>query len=321
VSKNSPHTGFPTRVHPDQTNIIGHRGRGQLWIQALRVHQWAKNFLIFVPLLAAHQFGDARRAEMAALAFVAFSLVASSAYLVNDVIDRGADRHHPTKRSRPFASGELSVVSGIVGAAALALVSVVVALQVTPPFTVALLIYLLLANAYSFWLRGILVLDVIVLASLYTLRIIAGSAATGIAASFWLLAFSIFIFFSLALAKRYSEVDAATGQLELVGGRAYHSEDPPVLLALGASSGLTSAMVLALYLDSRQVVASYREPLWLWLAPPALLYWIARLWMKTHRGELRDDPLLFAITDPQSLVLAAILIALFAAAILGLRFW
>jgi len=307
--------------HRPHAKDVDRRSPLQLWLQAARVHQWPKNLLVFVPLLAAHQYGDSRRVGMAALAFVAFCLAASSGYLVNDLLDRASDRCHPSKRGRAFASGKLSVRSGVVAATALAAASILIALEVTPLFAASLLLYLLLTGAYSVRLRRLAVVDVIVLAGLYTLRIIAGSAATRIEPSFWLLAFSTFIFFSLALAKRYSELQTASDPLEPVAGRAYLSSDLPVLLSLGTSSGLLSVMVIALYLDSPQVVASYREQLWLWLVPPALLYWIARLWMKTHRGELRDDPVVFAMTDRQSLVLCALLAALFAAAIQGWRFW
>jgi 4-hydroxybenzoate polyprenyltransferase len=184
-----------------------------------------------------------------------------------------------------------------------------------------LTLYLVTTSLYSFWLKKRVIVDVILLASLYTLRIIAGAAATTIVPSFWLLAFSMFVFLSLAIVKRYSELSLVKDETQLLAGRGYLKSDLPVLSALGVGSGLMSVMVLALYIDSVTAETAYREPVWLWLATPIMLYWVARLWMKTHRGEIHDDPVLFAATDRQSLAIAPVLGLIFIAASQGWRFW
>jgi 4-hydroxybenzoate polyprenyltransferase len=291
------------------------------FIKALRPVQWLKNLLVFVPLLAGQKLGDPALFFAACVAFIAFSLTASSVYLVNDLLDLAADRRHHRKSARPFASGALPVKVGIFAAPLLVGGGITLGVVFLPPlFLIVLGGYLLLTSLYSFWLKRYVIVDVILLAGLYTLRIIAGSAATGIAPSFWLLAFSQFIFFSLALVKRYTELRLKEDETSIVAGRGYYPADLPVLMALGASSGMMAVLVLALYIESPATAALYAGRAWLWLIPPVMLYWVARLWMKTHRGEIHDDPVVFAARDRQSLLIAGILGLIFVAAANDWRF-
>ncbi len=296
-------------------------GGAKIWMKAFRVHQWLKNLLVFLPLLAAHRFTEPMLVLNAIIAFFAFSITASAVYLVNDLLDLPSDRRHHRKYQRPFASGRLSIPAGIAVAVVNVLVAAGLTLLLPPPFAVVLTLYLVTTSLYSFWLKKRVIVDVILLASLYTLRIIAGAAATVIVPSFWLLAFSMFVFLSLAIVKRYSELSLVKDETQLLAGRGYLKSDLPVLSALGVGSGLMSVMVLALYIDSVTAETAYREPVWLWMATPIMLYWVARLWMKTHRGEIHDDPVLFAATDRQSLAIAPVLGLIFIAASQGWRFW
>jgi 4-hydroxybenzoate polyprenyltransferase/phosphoserine phosphatase len=292
------------------------------FFNSLRPVQWLKNLLIFVPLLAGHKIGDANLLFAAVCAFVAFCLTASAVYIVNDLLDLDADRHHHRKAARPFASGAVPVAAGVIAAPILLIGGIVLGTMFLPPAFIAVLGgYLLLTSLYSFWLKRLVIVDVIVLAGLYTLRIFAGSAATGIAPSFWLLAFSQFIFFSLAIVKRYTELLTKGDSASIVAGRGYYADDLPVLMALGASSGLMAVLVMALYIDSTATTTLYAGRAWLWFIPPPILYWVARLWMKTHRGEVHDDPVIFAARDPVSLIVAAMLMLIFVAAANDWEFW
>lgn len=285
------------------------------WAKALRLHQWLKNVLVFVPLLAAHKVLQPTALAHAIAAFVIFGVCASGVYVLNDLLDLGADRAHPRKRKRPFASGRLSLTTGVAVAPLLTVVAFIAAYLLDPRFALVLLGYYVLTLAYSLRLKQIAMLDVLVLAGLYTVRIIAGSVAIASGLSFWLLAFSMFLFLSLALLKRYTELvvqrDAGNAQAQ---GRGYAITDAGLLATLGGASGYLSVLVLALYIDSTASAALYRHPQWLWLMCPLLLYWISRVWIIAHRGAMHDDPVVFAVTDNVSravLVLGA-LVALLA---------
>jgi 4-hydroxybenzoate polyprenyltransferase len=277
------------------------------YLRAIRVHQWLKNVLVFVPLVAAHRAGETALLIDAAVMFLAFSLCASSGYVFNDLLDLAADRAHPRKRSRPFASGTLPLTHGVV-LAPLLLVSAfaLVWLRLDILAVAVLLVYYVGTLAYSLVLKRHAAIDVLALAGLYTLRIIAGSAATFIPPSFWLLAFSMFLFFSLAVVKRYSEVLSvrAKGE-EQLHSRGYRAEDHLVLSMMGVASGFMSVLVLALYVQSGPVRSLYQHPAIISLLCPLMLYWISRMWFKTHRGEMHDDPLVFATTDRVSWIVAA----------------
>lgn len=271
-------------------------------VRAMRPHQWAKNLLLFVPLVAAHRAGELALTAQSFLGFAAFCLAASSAYLLNDVLDVTADRAHPRKRRRPFASGDLSIPSGIGLCIAALAASAAIAAMLPAAFQLSLVVYLVVTVAYSFSLKREALVDVIALAGLYTLRIIAGALVVGALPSFWLLAFSMFLFFSLALVKRYAEVVTLEGGA--MPGRGYSGSDLEVIRALGTGSAIVSALVLALYINGETAKDLYSRPAFLWLLCPLVLYWLSRVWLLAGRGQMHDDPLIFALQDRASWVVA-----------------
>jgi 4-hydroxybenzoate polyprenyltransferase/phosphoserine phosphatase len=283
-------------------------------IRALRPHQWAKNALILVPLLAAHRLSDPGAVLEGLLAFVAFSLCASSVYLLNDLLDLEADRAHPRKSKRPFAAGDLSLLTGLLLAPCLLGGAIAIAAFLPQKFWLVLATYYTLTCAYSFGLKGLVIVDALALAGLYTLRIIAGAAAVSVPLSFWLLLFSVFLFLSLAFVKRFAELENLRRRQRLrAAGRGYHIEDLSLLQSLGTASGYLSVLVLALYINSPDIQALYSRPKVVWSLCVLMLYWISRVWMTAQRGEMHDDPVVFALKDRQSLAvgaLAAISVAL-----------
>ncbi|MBC8727894.1 UbiA family prenyltransferase [Paraburkholderia sp. UCT2] len=278
------------------------------WAKSLRLHQWLKNLLIFVPLLAAHQLSHVPAVIAAILAFFAFGLCASSVYLLNDLLDLEDDRHHPTKRRRPLASGAVPLVWGMALFPVLLVLGGAIAwLSLPREFMLVLLGYYILTLAYSFHLKRRVMVDVVVLASLYTTRIIAGAAAIDAKLTFWLLAFSMFIFLSLALVKRYAELLALQERgLVKSRGRGYVADDLPLISSLGAASGYLSVLVLALYIQDGNTTSLYRHPQFIWIACPLLLYWVSRTWVIAHRGQMHDDPIVFAAKDHGSWVVFAL---------------
>jgi 4-hydroxybenzoate polyprenyltransferase/phosphoserine phosphatase len=272
------------------------------WSKVLRVHQWLKNLLLFVPMLAAHAWEDAANWSALLLAFVAFSLCASSVYIANDLLDLDSDRQHPRKRRRPFASGAVPAWRGVLLAPFLLAASLLIASAVNPAFAACLLFYFVLTCVYSFGLKRLLLVDCLTLAVLYTLRIIAGAAAVASPLSFWLLAFSVFLFLSLAFVKRYAEmlVQLQSGK-QKVHGRGYLTSDAPLVQMLGVTSAYASVVVLALYLNSDAVRELYATPELLWGVVPVMLFWISWVWLQAHRGNMHDDPLVFAVKDRASL--------------------
>ncbi|MDE2464367.1 MAG: UbiA family prenyltransferase [Alphaproteobacteria bacterium] len=281
--------------------------RLQAWFRALRLHQWLKNLLTFLPLLTAHRLFDIAALTDAGLGFLSFGLCASGVYLLNDLLDLDADRRHPRKRRRPFASGSLPLAAGLIAAPLLTLGAFGLAVALDPRFALVLLGYYALTLAYSLWLKRIVMLDVIVLAALYTVRIIAGTVVIDQALSFWLLAFSMFIFLSLAMLKRYTELLAMqTSGESKASGRGYNVDDLALIQSLGGASGYLSVLVLALYINSTASEALYRHPQVLWLLCPLLLYWISRVWVIAHRGLMHDDPVIFAVVDRVSRVVLAL---------------
>jgi len=286
------------------------RGRTSFgtYLRALRVHQWLKNLLIFVPMAVSHRVLDPGVELSAIFAFIAFSLCASAVYILNDLLDLRSDRLHPRKRFRPFAAGLLSVPQGVAMAAGCVAIAIAVSTQLPPLFWATLAGYMVVTTAYSFALKNRAIVDVLLLASLYTVRIIAGSAATGIRPSFWLLAFAMFLFLSLAVVKRYAELLVMVGDgKQSIHGRGYVAADLPLLITLGVGNGLLAVLVLALYVNSPEVSQLYRSKETLWLMPPLMLFWVCRVWLKTHRGEMHDDPIVFAASDRTSLLVGACL--------------
>lgn len=288
-------------------HLQGHDATLRSWLRALRLHQWLKNLLVFLPLLAAHRFLEPGAVLAALAAFAAFGLCASGVYLLNDLLDLPADRRHPRKRSRPFAAGELPLLHGLLVAPLLTLAAFLLAAAVSPAFVAVLGLYLALTLAYSFWLKRVAMLDVVLLAALYTIRIVAGAAAIGSPLSFWLLAFSMFLFLSLAMLKRYTELAAMLGAGRSGAlGRGYAVEDLPLIQSLGASSGYCAVLVLALYINSPESLVLYARPQVLWLICPLLLYWMSRVWVIAHRGGMNDDPVVFAVRDRVSQAVIAL---------------
>jgi 4-hydroxybenzoate polyprenyltransferase len=278
------------------------------YIRAIRLHQWLKNMLVFMPLLAAHRVMEPGLALNALVMFLAFGLCASSGYVLNDLLDLPADRIHPRKRYRPLASGALPLLHGLVLVPSLLGAGVALVLCFLSPMSLALLLtYYLGTVTYSMALKSMSIVDVVALATLYTLRILAGAAATHIVPSFWLLAFSMFLFLSLAVVKRYSEVLGARARGEdKLRGRGYIASDDVLLSSMGVASGYMSVLVLALYVNSAPMRELYRRPEVIWLLCPLLLFWITRIWFKTHRGQMHDDPLVYAATDRFSWVVASV---------------
>jgi len=282
------------------------------YLRGLRLHQWLKNLLVFVPLLAAHQLSLGAPLWQAVTAFFSFSLCASSVYVLNDLLDLSSDRQHVRKRKRPFASGLIPISHGAMLIPVLLASAIALASLLPLEFIGILGIYFIFTLSYSLWLKRQVVVDVLMLAGLYTLRVVAGAAATHIVPSFWLLAFSMFLFLSLAVVKRYSELLITLQQNKSeAAGRGYVVQDLPVLMATGTSSGMVAVLVFALYINNPDITRIYKDPEWLWLVPPLLLYWVSRLWMKTHRGEIDDDPVVFAIRDWQSLAVVVVAAFLF----------
>lgn len=285
-------------------------------VAALRPHQWVKNLLALLPLFLAHQVDPWARLWPVLAAVAAFCCIASSVYLLNDVIDIEADRRHATKRRRPIASGQLSPAFGLILSAVVGVVGFAVACTcVSMPFAGTLAVYGALATAYSLFVKRQLLLDVILLAGLYTLRIAAGAVAARVPLSPWLAAFAMFFFFSLALGKRYIELRRTTvGGQPPPTGRGYRSDDAPLLESLGPASGFLAVLVFCLYIDSDAVAALYHRAWLLWAVCPVLLYWVTRFWLLARRDEVHDDPVVFALKDRASLTSIALTAALVLAA-------
>lgn len=280
--------------------------RSRRWpfaVKALRPHQWSKNILVFLPMLAAH---DLTHFGSVVLAFLAFCCTASAAYVINDLLDMPSDRKHPRKRKRPFAAGDLSTRFGLMMVAFLLFVSLVLSSMIQEAWVlVVIFLYLMASCLYSLWLKRKLLVDVLALAGLYTVRIIAGGFAASVVLSPWLLGFSMFLFLALAAVKRQAELtdQVLTGRSST--GRAYQVDDLPVLRGIALSAGNAAVLVLALYISSDDVQALYSRPELIWLVCPLLLYWTTRMVMKTHRGEMTDDPIVYAATDRTSLIVVS----------------
>jgi len=311
--------GFVRRVRrdvPDARHLAApRRGLGD-YLRSLRMYQWAKNLLVFLPLIAGHTY-DLASVRQTLLAFLCFCLAASSAYIVNDLLDIPGDRAHPRKRNRPFAAGAIPVAHGPPLALLLMAAAFVIALVLPAWFLAVLGLYVLLTLAYSLLLKRRVLIDVITLGSLYTIRVLGGVAAVGVAQSPWLLMFCLFIFLSLAIVKRCAELvrRRAAGEEDVLVGRGYRVGDLPVMLGLGAAAGNGAVLVVSLYITSPDVQRLYAHPERLWLVCPLLLYWIGRILILANRDEMHDDPLIFAFTDRASWVAALCAAAVVAAAI------
>lgn len=275
------------------------------YLKAIRLHQWVKNVLVFVPFLLDHRFDDYNAIGQLLLTFLCLSLIASFTYIINDLLDLESDRQNQYKRSRAFASCLISIKQAVIMMLVLS-ICVAVILSLLPPLVIVLLTtYFFTTLSYSFYFKRVAILDVTILAGLFSLRIISGVVAINAEWSFWLLAFSMFFFLSLSFAKRFSELDnlRREGRVSTVG-RGYHVEDLPMLRSSGIAAGYLSILIVALYIDSEKVRVMYEYPQVLWLICPLLLYWIGRIWMITGRGDMHEDPIVFAIRDKVSITTA-----------------
>ena len=289
-------------MDPDAIFLENAMGRTRAWIKLLRVHQWAKNALVFVPLVTAQRF-DLLAIGEAIGAFLAFSLAASAIYILNDLVDLDADRKHPSKKRRPLAAGTVPITKAVVLIPALLIIGFSGALAIAPSLAAVLLAYLLLTTAYTFVLKRKMLVDVLALASLYTIRVVAGAVAISVPMSEWLLGFSMFIFTELALIKRYVELTGRIdGGLSDPTNRNYRKSDLDIVAALAAAAGFNAVTVFALYISSDAVRPLYRHPAALWLICPILMYGLGRALLMAHRRLMDDDPIVFALRDWNSYV-------------------
>ena len=285
------------QVADETEHLLTHRPKLTDYFKAIRPHQWMKNILVFLPMLAAHQVNGASLFA-SLLAFISFSFVASSVYVLNDLLDLNADRAHLRKRQRPFAAGSIPIASGTWMAAGLLGAGTAIAAFLGPAFLAVMVAYYALTTGYSLHLKRRMVIDICVLAGLYTMRIVAGGAATMLLPTAWLLAFSIFFFLSLAAVKRQAElVDNAQHGNLIASGRDYHVDDLPIISMISISAGYVSVLVMALYVNSPSVMTLYSLPQALWGVCAILLYWITRTVMLAHRGAMHDDPVVYAAKD------------------------
>jgi len=281
--------------------------------KTLRIRQWVKNILLFLPVLLAHQTIDLNKITTLIIAWLSFSLCASAAYIINDIIDIPYDRNHPVKRHRPFASGQLSISTGIIICGTCLGIGLSIAiLYLHTDFLIILTLYMALSLLYSCCLKRLLVADVITLAIMYTLRIFAGGLVLNIPISNWLLTFSLFLFTSLALLKRYSELrQIGKNRTTYKNGRYYEDNDQDLLQLVGVGSGLLAVLVLLLYCQGDAVKEHYLHPEWLFLTAPVLLYWITRFWFLAARGIVDDEPIVFSIRDSTSYFVGGAIVTIF----------
>ena len=295
---------------PVARTFVDHRPATRTLLKAIRIHQWAKNILLFVPLLLSHKL--TRESVVAVIAaFFCFSFMASANYLVNDMLDIEHDRRHTSKRLRPFASGDLSVAAGLCLAVLLVACSLALLPMLPRDFALWVALYIVLTMAYSFYLKSIAVVDVLLLSALYTLRMLAGGAATGTEITPWLAGFSSFLFLSLAMVKRFSELENLRESGATAShGRGYLVADLEQIRAFGTSSAYAAVLVFSIYIARPDVTALYQHAARLWLIVPLLLYWLTRVWLLASRGELDDDPVVFAMRDGVSLAVGALVVAM-----------
>jgi len=278
----------------------------RIWFKALRIHQWLKNILLFVPLFVSGKYTDPENIFLVLIGFLAFSVLASATYLINDLLDLDADRQHPRKKLRPFASGDLSISHGVIGLLVLSIVVLALASYTPIGFQLCLFSYLLFTLGYSFFLKYYVIADVIALAGLFTVRIIAGALILNVSLSFWLLAFSMFLFFSLALVKRCAEIKMLEQMNQFnSSGRDYNVSDYDLMQSLGVTSAFMSILLMAFYVQDAYSGSVYSQPVVLWLTLPAFVYWLCRMWLKTSRSEMHDDPIIFSLKDKGSIVTIA----------------
>lgn len=323
-------TALPTRPLPRWARDIAFedvlredsKSTWRIWLRELRVHQSLKNLLLFLPIIAAHTF-DGLSLLLLTAGFVSFSLMASSVYLLNDLLDLKSDRLHPRKSLRPLAAGQILPMHALAASGCLAIIALVTAVMIGIGFTLVLVLYVVLTCLYSFWLKRVTLVDVTLLAMLYMIRILAGAVIAGIELSFWFTGMALFLFISLALVKRYTELSLQTSTVasERLPGRGYSRSDASVILPLGVGSGMAVLVLMAIYLQSSAVTLLYPSETALWLVIPAMFYWIANIWLQAGRGAMHDDPIVFALKNPPSLISGGIIALLFIAASTPIEGW
>lgn len=305
---------------PIEATFADDAGGLKTWLRALRVHQWAKNVLVFIPLLLSQKYLEPQAVLQSLGAFVALCLVASATYLINDASDIAADRRHSTKRRRPLASGDLHLSQALVAIVVLLALGMGLAAAISPQALLGLCAYGAITLTYTFVLKRHALLDVATLGGLYAIRIMLGASAIGAPQSPWLLTFAMFFFFSISLAKRYAEIAnlLAVDETGKLNGRGYQTGDAPTVLAIGVAASTASVLIVVLYLMEDAFPSNvYAQPNWLWVAPLVLTLWVGRLWLVAGRGELDEDPVAFAIKDRVSWVLTVPLILGFGLAVVG----
>lgn len=299
----------PSHVFEERSNPL------RSFIHALRTHQWAKNLLIFLPPLLAHDRSFFTLSK-SCLAFLCFCCVASATYMVNDLLDIEADRRNIKKRLRPFASGDLSPAAGLIASVSLLCAGFAIAQALPVDFILWLLLYAATTLSYSIYLKRVALVDVLVLSGLYTVRLLAGGAATATMISHWLAGFAIFLFLSLAIVKRFAELEnARLSGTQLKNGRGYLMTDLEQIRSFGTASAFASVVVFANYISSQDVMKFYHHPRYLWLIVPFMILWLCRVWLLATRGELNEDPVAFALTDRASLAMGAVVAAIVVTAI------
>ena len=318
VSSNEKFIEKAKQANPDVTVLPSVRKGVRPLVKQMRIYQWVKNLLLFLPILLAHRWDYFDGFVSVGLAFLSFGLSASFVYIVNDLVDLDSDRSHPNKRRRPLASGAFSIKRAFAVLPVLPLLSFALAFAYLPlEFVYVLITYLVITFLYSFKLKRIFIVDVIILSLLYTIRILAGSLACGVPVSSWMLEFSVFLFTSLAFVKRYTELRAAASLGgKSAKGRGYSTSDIEMIRSVGPISGYLAVLVFAFYLNSPEVARLYANTLTLWPITLCLLFWITRIWFKAHRGEMTDDPIVFTIKDPASYAVFLIIIALLIGAVI-----
>ena len=285
------------------------------FFKMIRTYQWVKNFLIFLPLILAHKFLDVNLLLKALVAFFSFSFLASSVYIINDIMDVESDRIHPSKKNRPIASGAVKISSALKVAFILMPLSFIISIFLGKEFLFVLLTYFITTSCYSFYLKKIMLVDILILSLLYTVRMVAGGVALNIYLSPWLFMFSMFFFFSLACAKRYSELYAVRNNLQdEIKGRGYQAQDLEQIQIFGSSSGYIAILIFALYIQSDISMKLYKTPAFFWALCPIMLYWISRVWLLSHRGQMTQDPIIFALKDKVSYVVLILSIIIFGVA-------
>lgn len=299
------------------------RGKFTHWIKQLRMHQWSKNFLIFIPMILAQKF-SVENAILAIIGFLTFGMVASSTYIINDILDVHADRMHPSKKNRPIAAGQIGASSALMFSLTALIALIAIAFSLTFSFGIVITAYLVLTLCYSFYLKRLALLDVFVIGLLFTARLYGGGGLLSIELSNWLIAFSMFLFPSLALAKRQGEImrSKKSGSNKALLGRGYLTSDAELTLNLGVGGSIAALLLLMLYItnDTFASYHLYSAPDFLWLVPMVLMLWLGRVWLLAHRGMLKDDPVAFAIKDKMSLILGLCLGIIFILAVHGVSF-